>query len=193
MQETTVSVLNGAGQRILKVPCSNERIVVTQRLWRLPPEGQAGDAGAGGGDDEAAGGSGRAGKRQRKGKKARARQDENADANDGGGAAAAGSGSEHGPGIPAGSELLLAVENKTPNKETFQFARVSDGLQHSGRFALEFVAAPAAPGQPPLRAVVALLVAPGPPCSFSLSGEGKAVAALQGLALGECLAVQLGQ
>ncbi|KAL4443930.1 hypothetical protein ABPG75_011667 [Micractinium tetrahymenae] len=185
--ETTVSVLNGAGQRILRVPCSNERIMVTQRLWRLPPEGQAGDAAAGGGDEGAAGGSGRAAKRQRKGKKARARQDENADANDGGAAVAAGSGGEPGPGIPAGPELLLTVENKTPNKETFQFARISDGLQQAGRYALEFVAAPAAPGQPPLRAVVALAVAPGAPCSFSLSGEGKAVAALKELALGEVL------
>lgn len=179
-------MLNGAGQRILKLPCSNERITVAQRLWRLPPEGQAGDAAAGGGDDEAGGGSGRAAKRQRKGKKARARHDENADANDGGGALAAGS--EQGAGIPASAELLLTVENKTPNKETFQFARISDGLQQSGRYILEFVAAPAAPGQPPLRAAVALLVKPGSPCSLSLSGEGKAVAALQELALGECMA-----
>ncbi len=182
-------MLNGAGQRLLKVPGGNERIVVTQRLWRLPPEaGQAGDAAAGGGDEEAAGGGGRASKKQRKGKKARARQDENADANDKGGAVAAGSGSETGPGIPAGSELLLVVENKTPNKETFQFARVADGLQQSGRYALEFVAAPVAPGQPPLRTVVKLHVAPGPPCSIGLSGEGKAVAALRELALGGFLA-----
>lgn len=188
MQETTVSVLSGAGQRLLKVPGGNERIVVTQRLWRLPPEaGQAGDAVAGGGDEEAAGGGGRASKKQRKGKKGRARQDENADANDGGGAVAAGGG-ENGPGIPAGSELLLTVENKTPNKETFQFARVADGLHQSGRYALEFVATPVAPGQPPLRTVVTLHVAPGPPCSIGLSGEGKAVAALQELALGGFLA-----
>ena len=78
------------------------------------------------------------------------------------------------------------MENKTPNKDTFQFARISDGLQQSGSYALEFVATPAAHGQEPLCAVVPRAVAPGGPCSFSLSGEGKAVAAVKEIALGEC-------
>ena len=40
--------------------------------------------------------------------------------------------------------------------------------------------------QEPLSLVVRLSVAPGPPASLSLSGEGRAVAALKELALGEC-------
>lgn len=182
-------MLNGGGQRMVKTAFTNERLVVTQRLWRLPPEGQAGAAGpAGGGEqegEEEAGG--RAAKRQRKGRKGRARQDENADpaagqAAGGDGAAAAAAAEA---GLPPGSELLLTLENKTPIKDTFQFARISDGLHKSGRYALEFVAAPAGAGQPALRTVVQLAVAPGSPCSFAVSGEGTAVAAVKELALGE--------
>lgn len=181
-------MLNGAGQRMVKTAFTNERLVVMQRLWRLPPDGQGGAAGLAGeqqeGEEEAGG---RAAKRQRKGRKGRARQDENADpaagqAAGGDGAAAAAAAEA---GLPPGSELLLSVENKTPNKETFQFARISDGLHKSGRYAVEFAAAPAGAGQPPLRAVVQLAVAPGSPCSFAVSGEGMAVAAVKELALGE--------
>ena len=182
-------MLNGAGQRMVKTAFTNERLVVTQRLWRLPPEGQGGGAagpvgGEQGGEEEAGG---RATKRPRKGRKGKARQDENVDpaAGQPGGADSGAAAAAAEAGLPPGSELLLSVENKTPNKETFQFARVSDGLHKSGRYALEFVATPAAAGQPPLRAVVQLAVAPGPPCSFSVSGEGTAVAAVKELALGE--------
>ncbi|PRW58303.1 Structural maintenance of chromosomes flexible hinge domain-containing 1 [Chlorella sorokiniana] len=186
--ETTASVLNGAGQRMVKTAFTNERLMVTQRLWRLPPEGQGGAAAPGGeqqeGEEEAGG---RAAKRQRKGRKGRARQDENADPAAGQAAGGDGAAAAAEAGLPPGSELLLSVENKTPNKETFQFARISDGLHKSGRYALEFVAAPASGGQPPLRAVVQLAVAPGSPCSFAVSGEGTAVAAVKELALGEVL------
>jgi hypothetical protein len=189
ISEVAVSVLNGGGQRILKIPFTNERLVVTQRLWRLPASvsgGQPAGAGAGQEEEEAAAAAGRGGgKRQRKGKKGKGRQDENADPGGnagGGGAAAAGNGSH---GLPAGAELLLTVENKTPAKEAFQFARISDGLQRSSSYALEFVATPAAPGQAPLRAVVRLAVAPGPACCFNISGEGAAVAAVKDFALGE--------
>lgn len=100
--------------------------------------------------------------------------------------AAAAAGATECNGMPPGAELMLTVENKTPLKDTFQFARISDGLHRSGSYALEFVATPALPGQQPLRTVVQLAVAPGPPCSFSLSGEGKAVTALKDIALGTC-------
>ena len=190
ISEVAVSVLNGGGQRILKTPFTNERLVVTQRLWRLPASssgGQPAGAGAGVEEEEAAAAGRGAGKRQRKGKKGKGRQDENADPGgnaSGGGAPGAADGSN---GLPAGAELLLTVENKTPAKEAFQFARISDGLQRSGSYALEFVATPAAPGQAPLRAVVQLEVAPGPACSFNISGEGAAVAAVKDFALGECV------
>ena len=180
--ETSVSVLNGGGQRLLKAPHSSERLVVTLRLWRLPAEGQAAAGGEGAAEEEAGGG--RA-KKRRKGRRGRTQHDENADpASEGAGGSDCGAGAGS-PGIPAGAELLLSVENKTPIKEVYKFERVSDGLQCSGRYALEYVVTPAAPRQPPLRTVVALAVAPGAPCSFSLSGEGKAVAALKELALGE--------
>lgn len=186
LPETTASVLNGGGQRITKLPFTGERLVVTQRLWRLPPEGAV-PAGGGEEQDEGGGG-GRATKRQRKGRKGRGRQDENAADN---AAKAGGSGESAAPaaGLPAGAELLLELENKTPVKDTFQFARITDGLQCSGRYALEFVAAPAAAGQLPLRALVQLAVVPGPPCSFDVSGEGKAVTALKDIALGACSVV----
>ena len=188
ISEVAVSVLNGGGQRILKTPFTNERLIVTQRLWRLPASsgGQPAGAGAGEEEEEAAAAGRGGGKRQRKGKKGKGRQDENADpgGNAAGGGAAAGAADGSGA-LPAGVELLLTVENKTPAKEAFQFARISDGLQRSGSYALEFVAAPAAPGQAPLRAVVQLVVAPGPACSFNISGEGAAVAAVKDFALGE--------
>lgn len=44
-------------------------------------------------------------------------------------------------------ELVLCVENRTPNKEAFQFARVLDGLQRAGQYALEYSVAPAPQGQ----------------------------------------------
>ena len=210
--EASVSVLNGSGQRMLKTAFTNEKVVVTQRLWRLPAGGlpevapAAGEEGAAATEEEEAA-QRPANKRQRKGKKAAAaaaaaaagpRQDENANpaAASGGkggqgggdtGVSGAGAHSSGGGGlIPAGADLLLSVENKTPVKEAvFQFSRISDGLQQCGRYALEFVAAPAAPGQAPLRAVVQLAVGPAAPCSVSVAGEGKAVAALKDIALGE--------
>lgn len=186
--ETAASVLSGSGQRMSKTAFTSERFLVTQRLWRLPAgaEGLAGGAGdadaaaAAAGEEEEGGR--RAAKRQRKGRKGKGRQDENADPV----AAAAAAGATECNGMPPGAELMLTVENKTPLKDTFQFARISDGLHRSGSYALEFVATPALPGQQPLRTVVQLAVAPGPPCSFSLSGEGKAVTALKDIALGTC-------
>lgn len=183
--ETAVAVVSGGGQRLSKAPFTGERIAVTQRLWRLPAgggEGEPAPAGSGGGREEEAAEERPA--KRRKGKKGRARQDENADP-----AAAplaeAGEAAEPGSGMPQGAELLLTVENRTPVKDAFQFARITDGLQRAGSYALEYTAVPAVPGKPPLRLVVRLAVAPGPPCSFSLSGEGKAVAALKEVALGE--------
>jgi hypothetical protein len=183
--ETAASVLSGGGQRMSRVAFTKERVVVTQRLWRLPAaaaaDGQAAAGAAGAVDAAEEEGGGRAAKRQRKGRKGKGRQDENRDPAPGAAAACV----EGSNGVPAGAELVLCMENKTPIKDVFQFARISDGLQRSGWYALEFVAAPAAPGQPPLSLVVQLVVAPGPPCTFSLSGEGKAVAALKDIALGE--------
>ena len=45
------------------------------------------------------------------------------------------------------------MENKTSNKECFQFARVADGLQRAGHYALEYTVAPVPPGQVRGRAV----------------------------------------
>ena len=88
--------------------------------------------------------------------------------------------------VPCGyCQVFATLQNKTPVKDAFQFARISDGLHRAGSYALEFVMSPTPPGQQQLHAVVKLAVAPGPPCSFSLSGEGKAVAALKEIALGE--------
>jgi hypothetical protein len=183
--ETAVAVVSGGGQRLCKAPFTGERLAVTQRLWRLPAgggEGEPAPAGSGGGREEEAAEERPA--KRRKGKKGRARQDENADP-----AAAppaeVGEAAEPGSGMPPGAELLLTVENRTPVKDAFQFARITDGLQRAGSYALEYTAVPAVPGKPPLRLVVRLAVAPGPPCNFSLSGEGKAVAALKEVALGE--------
>lgn len=194
LPETTAAVLSGGGQRMTKAPFSGERLVVTQRLWRLPPEGGA--AGAAPPDgvtaaDEEEEPRGRGGKRGRKGRKGRAaRQDENAGDNaaagqaSGSGAGAEAAAAATAAGLPPGSELVVCVENRTPVKEAFAFTRISDGLQRAGQYVLEFVATPAPGGQPPLRAAVQLVVAPGPPAAFELSGEGRAAAAVKDFALG---------
>lgn len=198
LPEMAVSVFSGGGQRMTRT-ATGERLAVTQRLWRLAPEGAApaeaaaaGTAAAAAAEEGDGGNSGRAAKRQRKGRRGRGRQDENADpGGEGSGKAAGGGeagGGDAGGGLPPGAELVLSVENKTPAKDVFQFARLADGLQRSGRYMLEYVAAPAAGGASAallLRCQAALLVTPGPPCGFSVSGEGRAVAAVKDIALGE--------
>lgn len=43
-----------------------------------------------------------------------------------------------------GAELVLEVENKTPLRDAFQFARLADGLRAAGRYVLEYELGPAA-------------------------------------------------
>lgn len=206
--ETSVAVVSGGGQRLTRAFYGGEKhgVVVTQRLWRLPAEGAPlpGDAplqpaGAEEGEREGEAGAEErpAAKRPRKGRKGSKRdQDENADPGEAPAAAAAGAGAEPagcgaapggGAGAPAAAELVLSVDNKTPNKDAFQFARLCDGLRAAGHYALEYVASPPIPGQPPLRLVVPIVVGAGPPASLDVSGLGRAAAALKVLALGEAL------
>jgi hypothetical protein len=180
--ETSVVVMSAGGQRLVRSFYDGEKqtVVVTQRLWRLPAEGaplpsEAVQEEAGPAEE---GPAAKRAKRGRKGKK----QDENADPDGGRDAGAAGKAAA----APA-AELILSVDNKTPNKETFQFSRLCDGLREAGHYALEYFVTPPVPGQPPLRHVVPLTVGAGEPASLSVSGEGCAAAALKVLALGEPL------
>jgi hypothetical protein len=184
--DAIVAVLSGAGQRLVRAHVGGERVAltVTQRLWKLPAGGAAvpenGSAGRAGDDAagaEEAAAARRAAKKARRGGRRAARADENADDNGEEGAGGAGA-------PAAAAELVLEVENRTPNQETFQFARLRDGLRTAGHYALEFAVGPAPPGQPPLRTVVPLVVRPGAPAGLAVEGEGRAALALGALALG---------
>ena len=181
--ETLLSVLSGRGQRMVKSACGSDRLVVTQRLWLLQDQSALGVLADAAEQEPAA----RPAKRQRRGARARGAADENADPSADGKAPAKGPDTgAAGSGEPnlAGAECLLTVENRTPVKDTFQFARISDGLQRAGAYVLQYTVGPPTLGQPPLRQLVQLVVAPGPAASLELSGEGKAVAATKELALG---------
>ena len=81
------------------------------------------------------------------------------------------------------------MQNKTPDQESFKFRRLGgEFLSRAARYAVEYVATPAAPGQEPLRVVVELVVQPGAPAGLEISGEGKVASALRPFALGEAAA-----
>lgn len=217
LSETTATVLNGTGQKMTKSALGNERIIVTQRLWLLPPRSEVVA------EDPVL----PPAKRQRKGRRGKGRQENIEPTGEGGGGEAGSGGSKLSDGVMdlAGAELVVEYENKTPDHEAFkarkgtwvgavsavgasaaasshfrpptpfflffpvpslQFRRLGgDALKRAGRYAVEYVATPALPGAEPLRAVVELLVLPGPPAAMEVSGEGKVAAALRAFALGE--------
>eukprot|EP00887_Chlorella_sp_A99_P005757 scaffold1.g5757.t1 len=177
--ETTATVLNGAGQRMTKAALGGERIVVVQRLWRLPAEAAAPV-------EEAAPPPAKRQRKGRKGSRGKTQRDENAEpegTGDGGDAKLTGQGIEF-----SRAELVVEFANKTPDGECFKFRRLGgEHLQRAGRYAVEYVASPAPAGQEPLRTVVELLVRPAAPAALELQGEGKLESALRPISLGEAL------
>jgi hypothetical protein len=59
------------------------------------------------------------------------------------------------------AELVLEVENKTPLRDSFKFARLMDGMCIAGGYVLQYEMQPCLPGGP-LTLEVQLTVAPGP-------------------------------
>lgn len=64
--------------------------------------------------------------------------------------------------------LLLEITNKTPNKDAFQFAKITDGLRRTGQYKLLFLLLPALPQQPPQTVHLGFTVIPGPAASMCL-------------------------
>ncbi len=63
--------------------------------------------------------------------------------------------------LPLAAELVLEVENKTPLRDSFKFARLMDGICIAGSYVLQYEMQPCLPGGP-LTLEVQLTVAPGP-------------------------------
>ncbi|GLI61005.1 hypothetical protein VaNZ11_003267, partial [Volvox africanus] len=97
--------------------------------------------------------------------------------------------------LPDGvGEVVLEVENKTPNDNTYQFNRITGGLTRSGTYFLEYCMLPdLPPGCDPSRTPITIwcrtvfYAAAGPPVRFELRGEARAVLAAKAIALGEAL------
>eukprot|EP00884_Botryococcus_braunii_P005311 jgi/Botrbrau1/14781/Bobra.0284s0014.2 len=84
------------------------------------------------------------------------------------------------------SELLLEVENSTPVRDGFRFARITDGLCEAGHYFLEFVLSPPLKdGQLSIKAHLTVL--PGPASQICVQGEGRITAAVKEVMLGEFL------
>ncbi|GFR47072.1 hypothetical protein Agub_g8759, partial [Astrephomene gubernaculifera] len=115
-----------------------------------------------------------------------------------GGAAAApvSSAAAAGPLAEGVGEVVLVLENKTPVDNTYQFSRITGGLNRAGTYFLEYRLLPDLPaGCDPAGGSGAVVVwsrtvlyaAAGPPVRFELRGEARAVLATKSLALGEVL------
>lgn len=178
--ETSLVVMSGGGQKLVRSFYNGEKqtLGVTQRLWWLPHEGAAlpTDVPEPGHSEEAEGEGERPAKRTRKARKGKKQGQQ-----------------EKSPvaAVPLSAavnpELVVNIENKTPNKEAFTFARISEGLKRSGHYVLEYVLTPAVAGQAPLRCVVPLAVGPGPATSLKVGGEGVAAASSREFVMGETL------
>jgi hypothetical protein len=193
--ETSIAVLNGSGQKLVRAFYNGEKqaVMVTQKLWRLPHEGAALPSGACGNTADGGAAEGEKGekekadpepaerpaKRSREGRKGKKQQDEETAAAD------ASSGGADSSSSPA--ELVFSVENKTPYKDSFVFSRISDGLKCAGHYKLEYFITPTVEDQPPLRCIVPLVVGPGAATCLKIAGEGVLAIASRSIVLGETM------
>lgn len=189
--ETSIAVLNGGGQKLVRAFYNGEKqaLMVTQKLWRLPHEGAALPSGAAGesenvekenAESESAE---RPAKRSRKGRKGKKQQVEETAA----AAEAPGKSSAGADNSSSSAELIVSVENKAPNKDSFVFSRISDGLKRAGHFVLEYFITPVVEGQTPLRCTVPLVVSPGAATCLKIAGEGVVSIASRTIVLGETM------
>lgn len=195
--ETTAAVFNGAGQHMVKGMYGGEKhaLIVTQNLWRLPEGAELRDVSTFDLNSAMLSENAEQGtsacppaKRGRRNKKRAA--DENEDSNAAVAEEEEGEGGSHGKRAEEEGPspvLIVAIENKTPIKETYYFQRISSGLKEAGRYVLEYILTPTVPGMSPIRAAVELSVVAGIPSQVSLSGEAKSRAALRPVRLGEHL------
>ncbi|PNH02580.1 Structural maintenance of chromosomes flexible hinge domain-containing protein 1 [Tetrabaena socialis] len=111
-------------------------------------------------------------------------------------AGARGGGLAAGPYPEGVGQVVLCLENKTPIDSSFQFARITGGLNRAGTYFLEHRMLPdlppgCDPGGSPAPVVVwcrtVLYATAGAPVRFELRGEARAVLAAKSVALGEVL------
>lgn len=63
---------------------------------------------------------------------------------------------------------MLEVPNHTPNKDSFRFERIENGLKVAGSYRLEYELRPVLPGKGPLTISTHLIVSPGPLARFDV-------------------------
>lgn len=71
-------------------------------------------------------------------------------------------------GTSRAGTLIIEVPNHTPNKDSFRFERIENGLKLAGSYRLEYELQPQLPGKGLLTITTELIVSPGPLSSFDV-------------------------